>query len=300
MPGAREIALTIGILLAVTLAGVTLASLRPGGGGAGSVLFRKWLTWSILAPTWAVACLCGALPIATLLTAFALLALREFALLTGLPFQHRWLLGGSAVFSGVLSLWGAPALLAAVPVLLLVGTLQVVLAADVRQGMRHLAFAALAFGYLPLLLDHGVLMVGELSGGSRVLFVTGVAVACSDIGAYIAGRRLGRHPLSPVISPNKTVEGLLGTVVGAAAGFLLFIEVLPPLAAPLLISLPFVVAVGAVWGDLFESVLKREFGTKDAGAWLPGFGGILDRIDSLIVAVPLTYYAMRAAGLLIA
>ena len=59
-----------------------------------------------------------------------------------------------------------------------------------------------------------------------------------------------------------------------------------------------IVALGAVWGDLFESALKREFGEKDAGSWLPGFGGLLDRIDSLILVVPLVYYLFRAAGLL--
>ena len=64
-----------------------------------------------------------------------------------------------------------------------------------------------------------------------------------------------------------------------------------------LVGLPPLVAIGAVWGDLFESALKREFGTKDAGAWLPGFGGLLDRIDSLILVLPLGYYGLRAAGL---
>jgi phosphatidate cytidylyltransferase len=64
-----------------------------------------------------------------------------------------------------------------------------------------------------------------------------------------------------------------------------------------LVGLPPLVAIGAVWGDLFESALKREFGTKDAGTWLPGFGGLLDRIDSLILVLPLGYYGLRAAGL---
>jgi len=61
----------------------------------------------------------------------------------------------------------------------------------------------------------------------------------------------------------------------------------------LLISLPPIIAIGSLWGDLFESAIKREAGVKDAGDWLPGFGGLLDRIDSLILVAPLTYYFLR-------
>ena len=86
--------------------------------------------------------------------------------------------------------------------------------------------------------------------------------------------------------------------MGAVVGYVIFLPVLPAMPPPLLVALPFLVALGAVWGDLFESALKREFGTKDAGTWLPGFGGLLDRIDSLILVVPLVYYLFRAAGLL--
>jgi phosphatidate cytidylyltransferase len=60
--------------------------------------------------------------------------------------------------------------------------------------------------------------------------------------------------------------------------------------------LPIVIALGAIWGDLLESSIKREFGVKDAGTWLPGFGGLLDRIDSLIIVVPLAFYFLRVAG----
>ena len=64
----------------------------------------------------------------------------------------------------------------------------------------------------------------------------------------------------------------------------------------LVLALPPVIALGALWGDLLESSIKREFKTKDAGAWLPGFGGLLDRIDSLIMVAPLTFYLLRLLG----
>ena len=161
--------------------------------------------------------------------------------------------------------------------------------------MRNLSFGALGFGYLPLLLGHGTLLARDIEGGGRLLFATGAAIAFSDIGAYVVGKSIGRRKLAPAISPNKTIEGTLGNLLGAIGAYLLFAPILPAIPLPLAVALPVVVAVGAVWGDLFKSVLKREFGVKDAGAWLPGFGGILDRIDSFILVVPLVYYAFLLA-----
>jgi len=158
--------------------------------------------------------------------------------------------------------------------------------------MRDLAFGALGFAYLPLLLSFGVLMVRDIPDGAALLFMTGAAASASDIGAYVFGKTIGRRQLAPSLSPNKTVGGLLGNVVGALAAIILLLPTLPdadPASVPLL---AFVIVVGAVWGDLFSSALKREANVKDAGTWLPGFGGLLDRIDSFILAVPLVYYAI--------
>ena len=123
-----------------------------------------------------------------------------------------------------------------------------------------------------------------------------MASAGSDVGAFVVGRRFGRHPLAPRLSPNKTREGVIGNVLGAAVGFLPFLVLLQPWFEPLaIVVLVLLVAVGSLWGDLLESAVKREVGVKDAAKWLPGFGGILDRIDSLLLVVPLVYWAMRVA-----
>ena len=116
----------------------------------------------------------------------------------------------------------------------------------------------------------------------------------SDVGAFTVGSLLGRHRLAPVLSPNKTWEGLGGNVVGAYAGLAVMQFALPDDSLWLILStLPLVVAVGAIWGDLFESLIKREFAVKDAGSLLPGMGGLLDRLDSLIFVIPLGYYYLR-------
>jgi phosphatidate cytidylyltransferase len=111
----------------------------------------------------------------------------------------------------------------------------------------------------------------------------------TDIGAYFAGRRWGRKKLAPSISPGKTVEGLYGgivaaTVIGGAWALA------TGLGQPLLLLAP-ILAVAAQGGDLFESWIKRRAGVKDSGAWLPGHGGVLDRLDGLAPVAVLTALA---------
>jgi phosphatidate cytidylyltransferase len=111
------------------------------------------------------------------------------------------------------------------------------------------------------------------------------------VAAFLVGRRFGTTKLAANLSPSKTRAGLVGNVVGAAIALALFLPAIAPKPwmYPLFVA---VVAVGSVWGDLFESAVKRESGVKDAGHWLPGFGGILDRVDSLLISLPLGYWSL--------
>jgi phosphatidate cytidylyltransferase len=124
--------------------------------------------------------------------------------------------------------------------------------------------------------------------GHRWLLVALAVVWAADSGAYFTGRKLGRRKLAPTISPNKTVEGLLGgAVAGIAAGVGLALVAgagasdLPKVALVALAAVLF-----SVIGDLFESMLKRHAGVKDSGRLIPGHGGILDRIDGVLAALP--------------
>ena len=108
----------------------------------------------------------------------------------------------------------------------------------------------------------------------------------TDIGAYFAGRTFGRRKLAPKISPNKTVEGLYGGIVAATLIGGAWV-LATGLGTPLLALAP-VLAVAAQGGDLFESGMKRRAGVKDSGAWLPGHGGALDRLDGLVPVAVLT------------
>ncbi len=122
--------------------------------------------------------------------------------------------------------------------------------------------------------------------GLELLIWTFIVTWSTDIGAYFAGRSFGKRKLAPTISPNKTVEGLYG---GIAAATLLggAWAMATGLGTPLLALAP-VLAVAAQGGDLFESGMKRRAGVKDSGAWLPGHGGALDRLDGLVPVAVLT------------
>lgn len=132
-----------------------------------------------------------------------------------------------------------------------------------------------------------------------------LVVKLSDAGAYFAGRALGRHPLAPLLSPKKTVEGSLGGIVASIAGAGLFCHFfLPwfiPDAAPVApwrwIVYGLVLAVTGMLGDLAESLIKRDMGRKDAGQLLPGMGGVLDVLDSLLWGAPVACLCWNA-GLL--
>jgi phosphatidate cytidylyltransferase len=142
-----------------------------------------------------------------------------------------------------------------------------------------------ALVYLPLMASFVALMLAAPDGSRRVLAWIVVTI-CSDIGGYLVGSLLGRHPMAAVISPHKTWEGFAGSALACVvAGGLL---------VPLLLHGTWwqgvvlgVVAVGAATlGDLSESMIKRDLQIKDMGTLLPGHGGVLDRIDSLLITAP--------------
>lgn len=162
-----------------------------------------------------------------------------------------------------------------------------------RGYLRDVTAGMFALAYLPLMASFVVLMLTEHDGPRRtvVFLILGV---CSDVGGYFAGVLVGRHLMAPVISPKKTWEGFAGSAVACllAGG----------IALPTLLH-------GAVWqgvlvgaaalaaatlGDLTESMIKRDLGIKDMGRVLPGHGGVLDRIDSLLIAAPVVWLLLAA------
>lgn len=160
-------------------------------------------------------------------------------------------------------------------------------ASDHATHARVFKLAAGTLSVIPAWCALALIHAGQ-PHGIRWLLLALCIVWAADSGAYFAGRRFGRNKLSPRISPNKTVEGLIG---GVAAGMLLAL-IAAPLAGASVKQLPYI-AIVAIWtilfsvvGDLFESLLKRHVGVKDSGHLIPGHGGVLDRIDSVLAALP--------------
>jgi phosphatidate cytidylyltransferase len=165
---------------------------------------------------------------------------------------------------------------------------------------RDLTASLLIAVYVPFLLSFAVFVQqpdpGE-QGKWRVL-CTLLAVVLSDTGGYAAGVFLGRHKMAPSISPGKTWEGFAGSICAAAIGSALLLYFL--LGVPSYWGLLFgaVISIVAVVGDLAESMLKRDLGVKDMSNLLPGHGGLMDRLDSILFAVPTAYllFAVIAAN----
>jgi phosphatidate cytidylyltransferase len=147
-----------------------------------------------------------------------------------------------------------------------------------------------ALGVTPTGIDGRVGMLALIS-----LIAT---VKMSDTGQYAAGRLFGRHKMAPLVSPGKTWEGAVGGLVAAmATSLVIFIWVAPLFLGPgrlkvspaTIVTFGITVAVAGIVGDLGESMLKREAGVKDSSNWMPGFGGVLDLLDSLLGAAPVAY-----------
>jgi phosphatidate cytidylyltransferase len=223
--------------------------------------------------------------------------------------------------------WHEPGILAIAALLLLLASPFILLAGGMRrdplsQALPDSASSFLLLPYVGLSLGAIVRVRSHLNGALFLLFLM-LLVWCGDIAAYYIGRAIGRHKLAPRISPGKTWEGAIASVVGAViVGVLLFhyinpianalraVHLLTPpvwdnrpgVAASFAIAPVWLVAalavsvnVAAQVGDLVESALKRGAGLKDSGTLLPGHGGVLDRIDALLFALPvglLFYIAM--------
>lgn len=161
---------------------------------------------------------------------------------------------------------------------------------NIADAAREVAYAILAFIYIPILLMH-LIMLRQTPYGVQWLVVIMLIVMTNDSVAFYSGRALGKHRLYPLVSPKKSIEGAVGGAVGSIAGTLLAkYTFFPQLTLrDALLTAVFIGILGQT-GDLFESLLKRSFGVKDSGTIFPGHGGVLDRLDSIIFAAPATYY----------
>ena len=213
---------------------------------------------------------------------------------TGLVKQNR-LVWYAVVMALFVALWGNTVM--AYPVILL-GILAffALLFGELLHNHTQVSFQELAYTFvagiiLPYLLS-AVVRIHSQETGRHLILLPFVVAFLSDTGAYFTGRFLGKRKLAPLISPKKTVEGLVGGVITAILGVVIYCVILKTsfafkvnwLYVPVYGLLG---SLGAVFGDLCFSVIKRQTGIKDYGNLIPGHGGIYDRFDSMVVVAPL-------------
>lgn len=158
-----------------------------------------------------------------------------------------------------------------------------------EKMLQYRAVVALLLGlFLPLFVTSLYLIV-QLNNGKSLLLYLLFLVWAADIGAYIAGKRWGKHRLIPAVSPGKTWEGLAGGFIASQVVALISCYFFSPSNFLFWLLAALMVFIVALVGDLFISLLKRRVKIKDTGSLLPGHGGLLDRLDSLIATAPIFY-----------
>jgi phosphatidate cytidylyltransferase len=258
--------------------------------------WRSYLGWLVMIPVMLGAVFLGREAAITFFTVIAIFGFKEFARATGL-YADWWMT--VSVYLGILAV--GLACLVTDPRLerpgwygLFIAWIVVVpiLRNRVQGQLQALALAIVGFAYFGWMLGHLPYLANAQHAYSYVLYLL-LAVELNDVAAYVTGKLLGRHPLRSNISPKKTWEGALGALaVSLALPWALWWTF--PHFTPLdLVVIGLIVGIGGQLGDLAISVIKRDLGIKDMGAVIPGHGGILDRVDSIIYVAPLFFHYTR-------
>ncbi|MBI2877867.1 MAG: phosphatidate cytidylyltransferase [Candidatus Tectomicrobia bacterium] len=185
-------------------------------------------------------------------------------------------------------------ILTAAPITLLIG--QLFSPQDFRESLQGIANTLFAILYISWSLSH-FLPLRELEDGRGYIFLILLVIWFGDTAAYYVGRTWGRHPLAKRISPKKTVEGAVGGLLGGLLGaWIAHLGFLSSWSAPHCLLLGLGLNALGQLGDLGESLIKRGLEVKDSGSLLPGHGGVLDRVDSLLFATPAMYYYVILRG----
>ncbi|MDA8391397.1 MAG: phosphatidate cytidylyltransferase [Actinomycetota bacterium] len=164
----------------------------------------------------------------------------------------------------------------------------------------NVATTLLGFGWIGLFGSYAGLLLNPVTfpqrHGVAFFFAAVITTIGYDVGAYAVGARYGRRLLLPAVSPKKTVEGLMGGTFGALLVALVIVSEISPWSIGSAFALGLVISVVAPLGDLVESLMKRDIGIKDMSSVLPGHGGVLDRVDAILFALPATYYLVVLLG----
>jgi phosphatidate cytidylyltransferase len=262
-------------------------------------IWKTYRSWLVMAPVALLVVFAGRVPVIIGVTLLSIFGFKEFARSSGL-YRDWWMTG--AVYAGIVAVgiacWvphprgekpgtGSYSFFMAAPVFAIALILLIPVLRNRAQGeLQKMSLSIIGFIYIGWMFGHLGFLANTTNAYGFLCYII-LATELNDVSAFIFGKLFGRHPLRSEISPNKTWEGALGALaVSMVLPWLLRFS-FPFFGAIQLILTGLIVGIGGLFGDLSISVIKREIGTKDMGAMIPGHGGILDRIDSLIYVAPL-------------
>jgi phosphatidate cytidylyltransferase len=294
------VALASGLLL---FFGVILAVLKWGLRKNVGHAWTAYCGWLFIVPLLLLAFFMGREAAIAFVTTVAILGFDEFARATGIN-NDRLIVAivclgivagccACLLFDPTSGLPGWLGLFMVLPVFVIPAILVVPVVRDRTQDqLRLVALAVLGFMYFGWMIGHLAFLANSEHAYSYLGYLV-LAVELNDVSAYTSGKLFGRHPLRPNISPKKTWEGALGALaVSCLLPWALHFS-LPQFDALDCLMAGLIVGIGGQLGDLVISVIKRDLAIKDLGSIIPGHGGILDRIDSLIFASPLFFHYLR-------
>jgi phosphatidate cytidylyltransferase len=287
------------VLVSLAIAGAVLGFLRLVLERDTASMFKTYFSWIFIAVIGFIVVFLGRVPTIVGVTFLAIYAFKEFAHASGLS-RDAWMTG--AVYAGIVTV-GIASLISdprgeehgpgwygffvATPGFAIASILLIPILRNRAHGeLQRISLAIIGFVYIGWMFGHLGFMANVRNAYGLICYII-FATALTDVAAFTFGKIFGRHPLRSEISPNKTWEGALG-----ALGVAMILPWLLRFSFPFfgvwqLILTGLIVGIGGQLGDLSISVLKRDIGTKDMAATIPGHGGIFDRIDSLVYAAPL-------------
>ena len=288
------------LLIVVGLLAVLVAQRRSLRVWRRSTLFLRARTWFVIGPLFVIAVFTGGFVAFLLATFVVVQGSSEFVRIAGIDRRYAYLL----------ILWGEVGLLVAALARDFFGflpfgffillTLVPILSGQVQDAHRQVADTLVGYVFVGLPMAYIVFVNSAEPWGLNFLVIVTVSVAVADIAAYAVGTAVPGPKLVPRVDPSKTWGGALGGLVGAGVGVgLLWVAVPDEWSIAAVVVLVLVVAVGSVWGDLTESFIRTAFRTEVRSTLLLGYGGVLDRVDSLLMAFPLCYYAIILTGKLV-
>jgi len=291
--------IVIGVLLA---AGLILMVLKLAMKKQVDPIWTTYKSWLVMAPILVGAAFAGRVPAIVFFSLVAVFGFKEFARATGL-YQDWWMTG--AVYLGIAAVgiaslvpqpqgdepgtgWYGLFVVLPVYVVALIALIPI-LRNTVTGQLQKMSLSIVGFVYFGWMFGHLAFITNANNAYGYLLYLV-FATEINDVAAFTFGKLFGKHPFCSNISPKKTWEGALGALaVSMALPWLLRFS-FPFFGTPQLILTGLIVGVGGQLGDLVISVIKRDIGIKDMGAGIPGHGGILDRIDSLIYTAPLFFH----------